>query len=132
VHDPSTPTSWIWEGVVPYLERDVVEATVEAIAARSAPGSTLVTAYQVTGIANTVGRRAAQLAARLARRADPLADEPRRSLWSAEAMRRLLHERGLQVREDRDLLATATEIGSPTRHGRTLRAGRVVVADAPH
>jgi hypothetical protein len=105
-----------------------VVATVSAIAGRSAPRSVLVATYQTHSLVNTLGRRAAQLAARLARRDDPLADEPWRSLWSPDAMRRLLHGLGFRVVDDRDLLTVATEIGSPTRRRRSLRAGRVVVA----
>src|SRR5439155_3238304 len=41
-HDPARTTTWIWEGVVPYLTRPQVEATVDDVSARSAPGSRLV------------------------------------------------------------------------------------------
>ncbi|MFE9450052.1 class I SAM-dependent methyltransferase [Streptomyces sp. NPDC006739] len=41
-HRPETATTWIREGVVPYLSRADVTATVEAIVGRSAPGSCLV------------------------------------------------------------------------------------------
>ncbi|HJQ99496.1 MAG TPA: class I SAM-dependent methyltransferase, partial [Candidatus Polarisedimenticolaceae bacterium] len=44
-HDRSLPTCWIWEGVVMYLTRDVVRATLGEIAGRSAPRSTLIVNY---------------------------------------------------------------------------------------
>src|SRR5262249_31926837 len=44
-HRPGEPTVWIWEGVVMYLRDEAVRATLAAIAARSAPGSTLVVQY---------------------------------------------------------------------------------------
>jgi methyltransferase (TIGR00027 family) len=39
------PTFWIWEGVTPYLTRTAQEATLAAIARRSAPGSRLAMTY---------------------------------------------------------------------------------------
>jgi methyltransferase (TIGR00027 family) len=44
-HSRSITTCWIWEGVVMYLAREVVRATLAEIAARSAPGSTLIVNY---------------------------------------------------------------------------------------
>ena len=44
-HDRSSPTCWIWEGVVMYLTRDAMRATLAGIAGRSAPGSTLIVNY---------------------------------------------------------------------------------------
>jgi len=38
-HDSALPTAWIWEGVVMYLTRAEVEATMEVIARRSPAGS---------------------------------------------------------------------------------------------
>jgi methyltransferase (TIGR00027 family) len=43
--DPALPTCWIWEGVVMYLTRDAMRATLKSIAERSAPGSTLIVNY---------------------------------------------------------------------------------------
>ena len=129
-HDRTEPTTWIWEGVVPYLTRPEVEATVAAIATRSAPGSVVIVAYQTPSLVGTVGRRLARLAARIAKLDDPLADEPWRSLWSPVAMSGLLGRHGLRVRVDRSLLEVAADIGSPTTHRRSIGSGRVVVADA--
>ena len=48
-HDPARPTTWIWEGVVMYLERADIEATLRVIQRRSAPGSHLVVLYLAGG-----------------------------------------------------------------------------------
>ena len=129
-HDRTEPTTWIWEGVVPYLTRPEVEATVAAIATRAAPGSVVIVGYQTRSLVGIVGRRLARLAARIAKLDDPLADEPWRSLWSPEAMSGLLGRYGLRVRVDRSLLEVAADIGSPTTHRSSIGNGRVVVADA--
>lgn len=44
-HDAAAPTFWIWEGVTMYLPRRAVEATLDALAARSAAGSLLAMSY---------------------------------------------------------------------------------------
>ena len=44
-HDPARATTWIWEGVVMYLTRADIEATLAVVARRSAPGSRLVVLY---------------------------------------------------------------------------------------
>src|SRR5690606_24514445 len=40
-HDRGQPTVWVWEAVAPYLPREAVLATIDAVAALSAPGSHL-------------------------------------------------------------------------------------------
>lgn len=44
-HDPTRPTTWIWEGVTPYLTEDAVDATLGVVEARSAEGGALVMTY---------------------------------------------------------------------------------------
>src|SRR5262249_7473067 len=44
-HRAEVPTCWIWEGVVMYLTDGALRAGLDAIAARSAPGSTLLVHY---------------------------------------------------------------------------------------
>jgi methyltransferase (TIGR00027 family) len=87
-HDRSSPTCWIWEGVVMYLTRDAMLATLAGIAARSAPGSTLIVNY------HTVHRR---LFARLMFR---LIGEPQISAWTPEEMAADLRSVGFVVRDD--------------------------------
>jgi methyltransferase (TIGR00027 family) len=44
-HDPMRPTLWIWEGVTMYLQRAAIEATLHAVADRSAASSLLTVTY---------------------------------------------------------------------------------------
>src|SRR5690242_14513731 len=80
-HDRSTPTCWIWEGVVMY-------ATLASIAGRSAPGSTLIVNY------HTIHRG---FVARLIFR---LIGEPQISAWTPEEMAADLRSAGFVVRDD--------------------------------
>jgi methyltransferase (TIGR00027 family) len=87
-HNRSLPTCWIWEGVVMYLTRDAMRATLAGIAGRSAPGSTLIVNY------HTIHRG---LIARMIFR---LIGEPPISAWTPEEMAADLRSVGLVVRED--------------------------------
>jgi methyltransferase (TIGR00027 family) len=87
-HDRSSPTCWIWEGVVMYLTRDAMRATLADIARRSAAGSTLIVNY------HTAHRR---LIARLLFR---VIGEPQISAWTPEGMAADLSSVGFVVRED--------------------------------
>jgi methyltransferase (TIGR00027 family) len=87
-HDHSSPTCWIWEGVVMYLTRDAMRATLAGIDERSAPGSTLIVNY------HTVNRG---LLAKLMFR---LIGEPQISAWTPEEMAADLRSVGFVVRED--------------------------------
>ena len=87
-HDRTSPTCWIWEGVVMYLTRDAMHATLQSIAGRSAPGSTLIVNY------HTVRR---QLLAQLMFR---LIGEPQISHWTPAEMAADLAAAGFVVRGD--------------------------------
>ena len=87
-HDRSLPTCWIWEGVVMYLTREAMLATLAGIAGQSAPGSTLIVNY------HTAHRR---FFARLMFR---LIGEPQISAWTREEMAADLRSGGFVVRED--------------------------------
>ena len=87
-HDRATPTCWIWEGVVMYLTRDAMRATLKNIASRSAPGSTLIVNY------HSIRR---QFVARLIFR---LIGEPQISSWTPEEMAADLKSAGFVVKED--------------------------------
>src|SRR5262249_23949664 len=41
-YQDEVPTTWIWEGVLPYLSQLEVEVTVDVVAERSAPGIRLI------------------------------------------------------------------------------------------
>jgi methyltransferase (TIGR00027 family) len=118
-HDPARPTTWVWEGVVMYLTLPDIEATLRAIAARSAPASRIVVLYQSSSIV----RRLVGLVLRLV-------GEPFRSAFSAEEMRSLLAKFGFTVVQDRDLATIAAslwpELGGERR---LLKDVRIVTAD---
>ena len=130
-HDAVQPTTWIWEGVVPYLTRAEVRATASAIVERSAPGSRLILNYQSPSVAAWFGRLVARALTIPGRRPNPFANEPRRSSWKPEAMRALLTAAGLPVSSDDDLLTLARRLPIPLRHTLSLRNGRIAVADRP-
>jgi methyltransferase (TIGR00027 family) len=87
-HDRSSPTCWIWEGVVMYLTHDAVRATLADIAQRSAPGSTLIVNYH-TAHRGLLGRLVFRLIG-----------EPQISAWTPEEMAADLRAVGFVVRED--------------------------------
>ncbi|MFF7600830.1 class I SAM-dependent methyltransferase [Streptomyces mirabilis] len=122
-HDASVPTTWLWEGVVPYLTHDEVRATVRAVADRSAPGSALVLNYQGPSVKASAGRLIARVL-----NSSVTAIEPWRSLWKPQKMAALLAEYGLRVVSDEDLLAIANRLESSMRGRTSLRSGRVAVA----
>src|SRR5262249_16657086 len=91
-HDPTKPTTWVWEGVVPYLTRAQVAATVSEIAAASRSGSTLIVSYQGPSLIARIGRFAAGALDRVTGSTSPTAGEPWRSLWSPARLAKLLAE----------------------------------------
>lgn len=122
-HDASVPTTWLWEGVVPYLTRDEVRATVRAVADRSAPGSALVLNYQGPSAKASAGRLIARVL-----NSSVTASEPWRSLWKPQKMAALLAEYGLRVVSDEDLLTIANRLESSMQGRTSLRSGRVAIA----
>jgi methyltransferase (TIGR00027 family) len=91
-HDRSSPTCWIWEGVVMYLTRDAVRATLAGVAGRSAAGSTLIVNYHISH------RRV------MARLLFRLIGEPQMSAWTREEMTEVLRSAGFVVGEDTGML----------------------------
>jgi len=87
-HDRSSPTCWIWEGVVMYLTREAMRSTLAAIAGRSAKGSTLIVNYHAGGRGFI-----AQLILRFI-------GEPQISFWTPAEMAADLRAAGFEVRED--------------------------------
>jgi methyltransferase (TIGR00027 family) len=128
-HRPGTATTWIWEGVVPYLTRSEVAATVRSVGSLSAPGSRLVVNYQSPSLLAALGRLAARAMTTVARQRSPWADEPRRSSWTPTAMSQLLSRNSFRVIRDDDLLSLAEDLRVPVRQRRSLHSGRVAVAD---
>lgn len=124
-HDPAVPTTWLWEGVVPYLTRDQVRATVAALTARTAPGSTLIVNYQAPSAKAAAGRLLTRVLGN-----SLTAGEPWRSLWKPQRMAALLGEYGLRVVSDEDLLTLTHTFAGPASGRTSLRSGRVAVAES--
>jgi methyltransferase (TIGR00027 family) len=120
-HSTVVPTAWVLEGVISYLTRSEVESSIDAMAARSARGSRLLTTYNEP---NPVRGLFAFATAR--------AGEPHRTSYSPQQMRELLEQRGFAVRSDRDGLDRARHVGlEPTAIDRLwVRFHHVVIADA--
>lgn len=90
--DKRTPTCWIWEGVVMYLTRDAMRATLASIAGRSAPGSTLIVNYHMAHrgyVARLIFR---------------LIGEPQISAYTPEEMAAELKSAGFVVAADTGML----------------------------
>jgi methyltransferase (TIGR00027 family) len=87
-HDRSIPTCWIWEGVVMYLTRDAMRATLADIARLSGPRSTLIINYHAEH---------RNIVARLMFR---LLGEAMISAHSRDEMKSELRAVGFEVRED--------------------------------
>lgn len=127
-HRRDRPTTWIWEGVVPYLRRAAVVATMRSIDAASAAGSRLIVNYQSPAASARLGRLLIRVLGRSGTR-KVLSGEPIRSTWRPDAMRRLCAHHRFEVASDRDLLEIAQEQGIPAeRYGGSLSNGRVAVA----
>lgn len=120
-HDETRTTTWIWEGVVMYLRRSDIEATLAVVQRRSAVGSRLVVAYHVPAlILKVVGLFLKRVG------------EPLRSAFRPEQMRALLLGFGFQVTDDRDLssigFTLSPEIGKAAarvKHMHIVTATRV-------
>ncbi len=128
-HRRSVPTIWIWEGVVPYLTRGEVTRTLRIVGDRSAAGSRLIVHYHTPAPSAPLGRGAARLLSALSRQANPMTREPNRSVWTPAALRRAVGVHGFAVTRDDSLLTLAQDLGTPVQHRRSLRNGRILVAD---
>ena len=107
-HDPTLPTTWVWEGVVMYLERSEIAETLRAIASLSAKGSQLVVMYlSPAWLLALIGIAVRRVG------------EPLRSIFTEREMRSLLVEHGFVVTSDLD----APSVGSALsmEFGRQLR-----------
>jgi methyltransferase (TIGR00027 family) len=131
-HRDDMPTTWVWEGVVPYLTDAQVGATLVAIAARSARGSRLVVNYQAPSVKAGMGRLIGRAMMKVARSPDPWSGEPHRSHWTPDRLSALLARHGLTTLDDRDLLQVSRELGLPARKGHfggSLPNGHILIAE---
>jgi methyltransferase (TIGR00027 family) len=118
-HDPARQTTWVWEGVVPYLERADIEATLRVVEARSAPGSRLVVVYISPSI---IRRMVGFFLGRLG--------EPFRSAFTADEMYTLLAGFGFTVVQDDDLARIATRLSAEFADAtRILKSMRIATAE---
>jgi methyltransferase (TIGR00027 family) len=115
-HDCGAPTVWIWEGVVMYLTPEAVQATLRAIAVRSAAGSTLVVNYHTAFRISPV---------RLLLRAIGELD---RSAYSVEEMRARLGSAGFEVSRDEGVEEWTARYGGNTRAYDAARTCRIVTS----
>jgi methyltransferase (TIGR00027 family) len=119
-HDPTRPTTWIWEGVVMYLTKAEVEATLEILARRSAPRSRLIIAYATPGLILPLVR---MLVRRLG--------EPFRSVYTEVEMKATLAAHRFEVTRDDGVPALGRAISEQTGRGtRWVRHLRIVVAES--
>jgi methyltransferase (TIGR00027 family) len=130
-HRATAPTTWIWEGVVPYLTPAQVAGTVAAVATLSAPASRLIVNYQSASVAARLGLPLSRALAAVTWRSSMWAQEPWRSTWTPAAMDGLLRRHGFTVRSDGDMLAVATGLAMTVRRRTSLRSSRVTVAARP-
>ena len=93
--DPTRPTYFLWLGVVPYLSRDAVTATLNRIA--SLPGGEVVLDYPTR--LRGLSRKARSMRKELSRRV-AAAGEPFTGDFTVEEMRALLRETGFDEIED--------------------------------
>ena len=127
-YDPGSATTWVWEGVIPYLAGDEVRATLRQVAELSAADSRLVLTYQATSLTTGLVRRVMRGVWRVSGQRDVLAGEPWKSLWRPQPMRDMLGDLGFDVVTDVDLLTLSGGMGLPADGGGSLRNGRVAVA----
>jgi methyltransferase (TIGR00027 family) len=128
-HHSDVATTWIWEGVVPYLRSGAVVATLRAISALSPVGSRLIVNYQSPSVRAAVGRLAARTMATVGGGANPWSSEPIRSTWHRHDMDALLSRYGFPVVTDDDLLTLAERLTIRINRTMSLRTGRVAVGD---
>ncbi len=120
-HDATRPTTWIWEGVVMYLELADIDATLSVIARRSAPRSRLVVMYfrpaLMSWFVGFIVRRAG---------------EPFRSAFTPDQMSALLRKHGFTVTRDENLPAIAGRLSAElARATRPMKHMQIATADRP-
>lgn len=118
-HDPSRPTTWVWEGVVMYLTLAEIRASLEIIKRRSSAASVLTLLYSFPApLLKIVGAIVNHLS------------EPFRSRFSVEELRALLAEYGFRVCEDADVATLGSKLDPELAHVvRWVKHLRFVVAD---
>jgi methyltransferase (TIGR00027 family) len=120
-HEPGTPTTWVWEGVVMDLTPAEVESTLGVVDRLSAPRSTLAVVYHAPGpLLHFIGPWVRW------------AGEPLRSAFEAGAMRDVLARHGFEVAADENIPGLAARL-SPAiaREVRHMTHLRIAIAKHP-
>ncbi|MBX3230618.1 MAG: class I SAM-dependent methyltransferase [Labilithrix sp.] len=123
-HDAARPTTWLWEGVTPYLTPAAIDATLAIVGRRSAPGSALAMTY-VTPEYGEVPR----VLAPLVRPAFRLLGEPLRGTMTTEAAAAALERHGLTPVRDDAIADLSARLSAP-RPWRALAEHLVVATPA--
>jgi methyltransferase (TIGR00027 family) len=124
-HDPTRTTTWVWEGVTPYLTEEAIDATLAVIEARSAQQSALVMTY-VTPDLDTIPRAVRPLV----RPGLRILGEELRGLVTRERAQALARAHGFEVVSDEGMVALASRYG--LRRPRIVIPERVIVAVRAH
>lgn len=118
-HDRSALTTWVWEGVTPYLTPAAVAGTLDVIRDRSRAGSVLALTYYTQG---PNGDRLLRISEHLF----TVIGEPIRGMTTVAEMHRLLDAKGFHVTSD----ATNRELAQRRRgHGSYLDLGDRVMSE---
>jgi methyltransferase (TIGR00027 family) len=88
-YDPTRRTAWIWEGVTTYLDDEAVRATLDSVAALSAPGSRLIVQYREPAVEDSMQRG---MRAAVRRRGEPQIGLRTRTTMRAELERAGIHQ----------------------------------------
>ncbi|MCX4091291.1 class I SAM-dependent methyltransferase [Nocardia sp. alder85J] len=128
-HRADLPTTWIWEGVLPYLTAAQVDSTLVAMSACSAAGSRLIATYPVPSRLAAVGRLGMRVYSALSSQRDPLRNEPHISTWTVGEMAEIVTGHGWTVTADHALADVAERLAVPASRSRFVGDSRAVVAD---
>ena len=130
-HDTSAPTTWIWEGVTPYLTPLAIRTTIRAVRMASAPKSTFVITYGTPIASRVPKRRGRSMYFRLLRPLFQMLGEPLEGLISVDDMHRLLEEQGFKVTDDATYAELAKRLRVRAPRVASVVGERVLVARLP-
>ena len=119
-YDPNSPTIWVWEGVIMYLDDAALRSTLAALRRVSAAGSTLIAHYHEP--------EATPTASRLRKLIFSWLGEPQIGLRTQQTMHAELTRAGFEVVEDAGIAEQAAKVGSHASANARLTVSRIVVA----
>jgi methyltransferase (TIGR00027 family) len=122
--DASVPTTWVWEGVIMYLDDAAMRGTLRELRRLSAAGSTLIAHYHEPAVNQP---RAVGLLRRLVLSS---LGEPQIGLRSQSTMQDELTSAGWSVLEDAGLPEQAARVGAHAPDKAEVQISRVAVASA--